>query len=45
MIEDIYICIFPKELSECQENVDGGVEVKGSDEIVAKDDSIKKQGE
>ena len=36
--------VFPKELSESQDNVDGGVEIKGSDEIVAKDDTLKKQG-
>ena len=36
--------VFPKELSESQTNVDGGVEIKGSDEIVAKDDTLKKQG-
>ena len=41
-VKYIYIS---KELSECQDNVDGGMEIKGSDETAAKDDSIKKQGE
>lgn len=36
--------VFPKEFPESQDNVDGGVEIKGSDEIVAKDDSLKKLG-
>ena len=37
-------CLNLKGLSESQDTLDGGVEITGSDEIVAKDDSLKKQG-
>ena len=40
----VHVYVFLKELSESQDNVDGGVEIEGSDEIVAKDDTLKKQG-
>lgn len=40
----VRVLVFSKELSESQDNIDGGVEIKGSDEIVAKDDALKKQG-
>ena len=40
----VRVSVFSKELSESQDNIDGGVEIKGSDEIVAKDDTLKKQG-
>ncbi|XP_065904261.1 midasin-like isoform X2 [Dysidea avara] len=33
------------ELSEAQDNVDGGTEIEGSNDIVAKDDSLKKHEE
>ena len=40
----VRVSVFSKELSESQDNLDGGVEMKGNDEIVAKDDTLKKQG-
>jgi len=43
-IATFVLCLFSKELPESQDNVDGGAEIKGSDEIVAKDDSLKKLG-